>query len=73
MFSFKDNGGDIKDGEFNKKMAGDRRVDATRASNPYHQSGQSFPKRTAGAEARGDIKESGFSSLLCVVILSRLG
>ncbi|XP_004290730.1 PREDICTED: uncharacterized protein LOC101314427 isoform 2 [Fragaria vesca subsp. vesca] len=62
-----DNGGDIKDGEFNKKMAGDRRVDATRASNPYHQSGQSFPKRTAGAEARGDIKESG--SILNVPIL----
>ncbi|KAM5562559.1 hypothetical protein ABKV19_017660 [Rosa sericea] len=62
-----DNGGDIKDGEFNRKMAGERRVDATRASNPYHQSGQSFPKRTAGGEAHGDIKESG--SILDVPIL----
>ncbi|XP_050363561.1 uncharacterized protein LOC126782375 isoform X2 [Argentina anserina] len=62
-----DNGGDIKGGEFNKKMAGERRVDATRASNPYHQSGQSFPKITGGAEARADIKESG--SILDVPIL----
>lgn len=41
-------------------------MDTNRESNPYHQSGQSFPKRTAGAEARGDIKESGFSPLFCV-------
>lgn len=67
LFSFKDNGSDIKDGEFNNKTAGGRRVDTNRASNPYYQSGHSFPKRTAGAEAQGDIKESGFSPLFCVV------